>query len=1496
AETAAAIGSDGEQAKTKRAPKIDTADKQVAYKPKSGQSGMGTLVPVNMQTTVSESLAALSKKVGDLDTFVAKELGYPKDRLGDYFAAEQVDGIALAIENFRKKAGFIVGDQTGIGKGRQVAAVLRWAMRNKKTPIFVTEKPNLYADMYRDLVDIGIVEMLGREPKILMTNSGESVPLDEEGTKFIKSQGPGPHAQLMRRMATAGKLDGFDLVFTTYSQMQTVKGEQTERMAFLRAMVGANGVVVFDESHNAGGNAAGMVDDKAMNRATFAREIAQTADAVLYSSATYAKRPDVMDLYAKTDMRLAVDDITKLGELIQRGGVPMQQIVATMLSKAGQYVRRERSFDGVVYDSPVVPVDRKTYERFSTSIKAIQTFSEDHVKGASKAIDKEMKADAKQISSDNSTGGAGATSTNFTSIMHNVINQILLALKADVAANLAIETIAKGEKPVITLANTLESFLDEYAGEKGLKPGDAISINFADLLIRYLERSRVLIIRKPFAKKGESERHYLTDEELGPAGVAAFKAAKKLIQDGDFGSLPVSPIDWIRSRIAQAGHKVGEITGRSMVIDYRADGTQVLQMRAGSAKSIAGRRKAITDFNGGALDAMILNQAGSTGLSLHASEKVKDRRKRHMIIAQAEGNIDTHMQMLGRVHRTGQVVTPRYSQLVANVPAEKRPASVLAKKMASLNANTTASRDSALTAKDVPDFMNEYGDRVAAAVMADNPDIHEMLGEPLNEAKDGFDHTEAMRKVTGRIPLLPLDVQELVYEMLESEYTSFIAQVEASGENALEAKTLDLDARTIEHRQVKEPSSTDSPFADGVYFEKVDVKKLGKPMSSVQVVEAIADAAGEDAGNVTPETAQAALGRLERATTAKYREQWHAVDAEFAAYRKFMVGDIEKPEVRAAMETKLADIQKRFNALMNVFAPGTGVRLKTESMGNLYGIVIAIKRTGKTKNPLALGSWNAHIATADASRQMTIPFSQLYTARTAPSEPSPAQIEVEEARSIGSMPIIKAFDDMQQSRREERLVVTGNLLAGYDVVNARGSIINFTDDEGRLRSGIMMRRDFDPETFLGTRPVRFNIADHILRFLDRVPAAALYSTDRLAGVKRLPNGDIRVITDGGRNKGGQYYLNRGVLEAAGRDFVKVGGEMRIDVPPPTALRVLDAMRKAGAVFETKENLDVAREITGDTGGKQMFALRQGQPRVITERFKATDGGESRSEILLADSFAAETDRIEGALRKELDRLGLTDVGLRLAQSIRFIVDGKAYPADGRYFRGLIDVALEAKNPANVLHHEALHAMRRAGLFTQEEWQALSNTSMRDWMERYKIGKYYAGFPDWAQIEEGIAHAYADWATEKFNVGGLIARAFRKIRNFIEALGNALRGLDFQTTNDIFAKIGSGEIGNRPRASDSDEVAYAIHSMDNDLFAKEVVETMDGPREQFVIPGTERISDKERAERLMQGRQRSSKPQRDASGLPLFGDEKDQTSLFKMRREPKTAADRQRVAQ
>ena len=82
----------------------------------------------------------------------------------------------MAIVNMEKDGGFILGDQTGIGKGRVMAAIVRYALKQGTTvPVFVTAKPVLYADIWRDMKAIGVSEMLGRIPKVLMTNAGETI-------------------------------------------------------------------------------------------------------------------------------------------------------------------------------------------------------------------------------------------------------------------------------------------------------------------------------------------------------------------------------------------------------------------------------------------------------------------------------------------------------------------------------------------------------------------------------------------------------------------------------------------------------------------------------------------------------------------------------------------------------------------------------------------------------------------------------------------------------------------------------------------------------------------------------------------------------------------------------------------------------------------------------------------------------------------------------------------------------------------------------------------------------------------------------------------------------------------------------------------------------------------------------------------------------------------------------------------------------------------------
>jgi hypothetical protein len=154
-------------------------ENQVTYNPRSKVKGLDTLAPVNMAKPMADSLAKLESRVGQIDTFVMKELGYTPQELEKYFGAEQVDALGLAIDNIKNGAGFIIGDQTGIGKGRVNAAIIRWAIRNNRVPVFVTEKPNLYADMFRDLAAVGVPDMLKDKPRILATNADLAMDLEE---------------------------------------------------------------------------------------------------------------------------------------------------------------------------------------------------------------------------------------------------------------------------------------------------------------------------------------------------------------------------------------------------------------------------------------------------------------------------------------------------------------------------------------------------------------------------------------------------------------------------------------------------------------------------------------------------------------------------------------------------------------------------------------------------------------------------------------------------------------------------------------------------------------------------------------------------------------------------------------------------------------------------------------------------------------------------------------------------------------------------------------------------------------------------------------------------------------------------------------------------------------------------------------------------------------------------------------------------------------------
>lgn len=279
-----------------------------AYVPRSQGRSPDTLIPTNMAVSAQRALDRFEQEHGNVDEFVMDRLGYDsKGQMFDVLYAEQIDSLALAFDQKDKGKIFLNGDQTGNGKGRFGAANIIDAQRQGYIPIFVTQKPNLYASMIQDLADIG---RPGCTP--FMTNAKLSLRLDDGRT--LRTGELTDQENEMHRLTQIG-LGGYDAVFTTYNQLQAIGNKEPYRRHFLGALA-SRAVFIFDEAHEAGGSISSQSwksSYDAPNRAEFVRELVDASAGTVFMSATATKNPAVMDLYARrTDAIHAVNSMENL--------------------------------------------------------------------------------------------------------------------------------------------------------------------------------------------------------------------------------------------------------------------------------------------------------------------------------------------------------------------------------------------------------------------------------------------------------------------------------------------------------------------------------------------------------------------------------------------------------------------------------------------------------------------------------------------------------------------------------------------------------------------------------------------------------------------------------------------------------------------------------------------------------------------------------------------------------------------------------------------------------------------------------------------------------------------------------------------------------------------------------------------------------------------------------------------------------------------------------
>lgn len=1176
--------------------KVELTDEKVASPHISSAGNLMSRMPAAQAQEFERALHELEEKHGNVDEWLTQELGYADTAdLYRALAAEQVEGVAMAIDKMNSGRGFIIADQTGIGKGRQAASIIRYAVRNGHKPIFFTQKAGLFSDMYRDLKDIGSPEL---KPFIFGSDKDEAsiTERQDDGTDKVIYPLPKPKERdrVLSYIERHGTLpDEYDYAVITYSQVQngttqyeigdngkieakpkTKKGKGAssgeingERRRNAIEILSRGNYLILDEAHTAGGQ-SGL--------GGYMQSIIPGVKGITYLSATYAKRPDNMPLYAiKTAISDSGVEVAELISAVAQGGVPLQEIMSRQLVKSGEMARRERDFSGVTIDW--IPSDegvsREQQKRFDTVSEIfvdIMRFQDTYVRPYLNEMSKDLARIGSSSGQKKGTKDMGIGNAPFASKLYNLLQQLLFSIKVDAVADRAIRNLQQGRKPIISFVNTMEGFLEDAS--MGMTAEGSASMPTLSLALR---KALDGVMRYTVKDDNNNETHSaLSASQLGPDAETAYNAIiEKMNAVSD--DLPIAPLDAIRLKIEAAGYKVGELSGRKLELAKNDKGLYVIRNR-----NAADKKATASDFNAGKIDVLMVNKTGSTGISLHASSKFEDQRQRVMIAAQFQPDVNDEVQMRGRNDRTGQVVRGAYEYLLSSIPAEQRLQMMFKAKLKSLDANTTSSQKSSFNEMEVVDVLNKYGDAIVWDYLNEDPlGLNMDMGNPLgidptedieaqqkapkkksnkNDEDDGS-HSGFARKALGRLALLPIAEQERVMSEITERYEKKIHELDERGENDLEISYRDLKAKTLGRKvwvEGKDPDSGNA-FTDNVYMEQVEVNILDKPLSGNELARyhrTFLEDAGVETWNewlekktaeidafyenriatvserITANKEATIARRIERfITTAKDARALGKnsfTDEEITAEANRRYGETERQEAKAEIERETEKIRIQQNLIkgrLTQFKPMSPLSipddLADESRMNLEpstGVMVGIKLDSK----YSLNGSQVVFAPLDGRRTITLSLKEAGVAFSKIGQASMMMRDV-----LRNFDLSQWDSHISNESRETRYMLTGNILRALvdmqKTQNARGRITAYTTEDGEVRTGVLMSPKFTPGDLQSSAPLS--------SMLSRIQTGQeVKSSNGEVTVRKTQSwssrGDYEILVPKSKQRGGKYFL------------------------------------------------------------------------------------------------------------------------------------------------------------------------------------------------------------------------------------------------------------------------------------------------------------------------------------------------------------------------------------
>lgn len=635
----------------------------VAYRPSlKGGEHPGAIVETKAMATVP--MPPLTYKPNLPESVVGKAPDYKDAKL----SAVQLEAVAIAgmqneiILPNGARAAALIGDGTGVGKGREGAAIIwdNWR-KGRKRLVWMTKSKDLIDAAVRDLSALGATDLAKG-----ILNLGKL-----EASKPIQHEG---------------------VLFTTYALFRSADKKGNTRALQVDKWLrgddnGDGGYFLFDESH--------LLKNAVVEHGAEASQIGETVKKFLEKmpnlrtvslSATAAT--DVMNLGYMDRLGLWGPGTPFPGGFVQfaaeiaHGGMSAMEMIARELKAQGKYVARTLTFRGVRYselEHEITPEQAKIYDSAAEAWKMI--------------------SDSIERTIEDTTNGGGRqramAMSQFYSTQQRFFSLLLTSLKVPTAVKAAEEALAQGKAVGITLINTNEAAQSreknrvaaEESGEEpdyDFGPGRMLSDmvrehypvqQYADAVDSNGNPVKVAVFEKD-ENGNDTNKPVLNPEAVKARDELIAKLEKNL-------HMPANPLDDLIEQLGGPS-KVAELTGRKQRYDPIKNR---LVNRAGEGVSHDKiNRNEMANFQSGKKLIAVLSSAADTGISLHSDLGDKNQRPRYVITLQVGWSADKALQMLGRFNRTNQANAPEYALLKSNLGGESRFISSIARRMESLEA------------------------------------------------------------------------------------------------------------------------------------------------------------------------------------------------------------------------------------------------------------------------------------------------------------------------------------------------------------------------------------------------------------------------------------------------------------------------------------------------------------------------------------------------------------------------------------------------------------------------------------------------------------------------------------------------------------------------------------------------------------------------------------------------------------------------------------------